>query len=333
LSFSYKNLAVFYYQLGTLTQAGVPIRAALRSMLRSCPRVMRKATVKMAEAVDEGCPLSDGMARCGNQFAPLDRHTIDLCGRGGALDVGLLSLSKYYETLAAARNKLMGGSIYPVVLLIAAVFIPRLPALILGSIGNKPYTMTDYLWDTAGRLACAVLASVLGWRGLRWSLRVPGLNVSVERFVRAIPVFGQLRFDYALSRWISLIRLLLRAGIAVVPALEYASREAASPLIADAYAKAAPLIADGVLVSRALAATNTFPDHLIQFWSTGEQSGRIDDMLDRLSVYYEERWQRTLDQLVTWLPRIAYGLIVLYIAGQILSFYSSYFNQYNELLR
>jgi hypothetical protein len=59
----------------------------------------------------------------------------------------------------------------------------------------------------------------------------------------------------------------------------------------------------------------------------------MDDMLDRLVAYYEDRWRRSLDQTVTWLPRIAYLFVVLYTAYQILSMYNSYFNQYNELLK
>jgi type II secretory pathway component PulF len=76
-----------------------------------------------------------------------------------------------------------------------------------------------------------------------------------------------------------------------------------------------------------------FPDHLIQFWATGEQSGRLDDMLDRLEVFYEDRWRRSLDQTVTWLPRIAYVIIATYVGYTIISMYSSYFHQYDELLK
>jgi type IV pilus assembly protein PilC len=76
-----------------------------------------------------------------------------------------------------------------------------------------------------------------------------------------------------------------------------------------------------------------FPDYLIQFWATGEQSGRMDEMLDRLAAYYEDRWRRSLDQTVTWLPRIAYALVAMYMAYQIFSMYSSYFHQYDELLK
>jgi type II secretory pathway component PulF len=331
--FSSKHLAAFYYQLGTLVQAGVPIRSALGTMQKSGPRAMRAAAVRLSEAVDEGRPVHEAMERCGKCFAPLDRHAIDLSAQGGALDVGLLSLSKYYESRTAARNKLIAGSLYPAVLLIIAVFGSHFPAFFLGASAGKPYTMLDYLRDTVGLLAILGLIGGGAVWLLRRSLRTPGLNVAVDRLLRAVPVLGRLRFDYALSQWLLSVRLMLRAGIGVVPALEYASRTTNSPLIAYGYEKAAPRITDGLQVSQALVLAGVFPEDLIAFWATGEQSGRMDEMLDHLATHYEDRWRRGLDQTVTWLPRIAYVLVAAYVIYQIFTMYSAYFSQYDELLK
>ncbi len=333
MSFSSKNLAAFYYQLGTLVQAGVPIQAALRSIRKTAPRTMRSTVAELSDLVNGGMPVHEAMERYGRGFAPLDKHALDMSGRSGALDIGLLSLSKYYESRAAARNKLIAGSMYPALLLLVAVFGSRFPSFFLGAASGKPYTTLDYLRDTAGVLGgLALIGGGTVWL-VRRSLSVPGLNVVVDRLLRAVPVLGRLRFDYALVRWVSSIRLMLRAGIGVVPALEYASRTADSPLIAYGYAKAAPLIGSELQVSQALATTDVFPEYLIQFWATGEQSGRLDDMLDRLEKYYEDRWRRSLDQAVTWLPRIAYALVALYVAYTILGMYNTYFHQYDELLK
>jgi type II secretory pathway component PulF len=332
MRFSSQNLAAFYYQLGTLVQAGLPIQSALASAQKTAPRPMRSTVTVMSASVNNGIPLHEAMEQCGKRFAQLDRHSINTTERSGALDVGLLSLSKYYENRAAARRKLIAGSMYPVFLLTASVFIVRVPALFLGAIGGKSYTLINFAWDTAGLLARLAL---VGWGiafFVRWSFTVPGLNLLMDRLLRAVPVFGRLRFDYALSQWISSIRLLLRAGVGIVDALKSASNMVPSPLIAAGYKKAAPQISSGLEVSQALASTGVFPDHLIQFWATGEQSGRMDEMLDRLSAFYEERWRHNLDQVVTWLPRLAYGLVMLYMIWQIFNLFGAYMNVYDNLL-
>ena len=328
MSFSSKNLATFYYQLGTLVKAGLPIQSALATTQNTAPRRMRPAVRALSASVNEGRPLHEAMESWPKRFSSLDRYAIAMSEPSGALDAGLLSLSKYYEDRAAARSKLIAGSIYPMVLLTGGVFIPPLLALFLGKL-----TVLGYLWQSAGLLA---RLAVVGWLIavlVRRSLEVPGLNVTVDRILRAVPVFGRLRFDYALSQWVSAIQLMLRAGIGIVPALEYASRMAHSPLIAAAYRKASPSIGGELEVSQALASTGVFPDELIQFWATGEKSGHMDEMLERLANFYEERWRRSLDQTVTWLPRIAYGLILLYMVAQIFSLFGTVMNQYDELLK
>ena len=332
MRFASKDLAVFYYQLGTLIQAGLPIQSALVSTCNTAPRSMRSAVRELSDAVNQGTPLHEAMEKHGRRFDPLDVHSIRMTERSGALDIGLLSLSQYYESRAAARRKLVAGSLYPVLLLTVAVFIIRFPAFFLGALGGKPYTMLDYLRDTVGRLAGLAL---IGWGAawlFRWLLTVPGLNVTIDRLLLAVPVMGRLRFDYALSQWVSSIRLMLAAGIGIVDALKSASNTVHSPLIADGYRRAAPLINSQMDVSQALASTGVFPDHLIQFWMTGEKSGRMDEMLDRLSKFYEDRWRHSLDQTVTWLPRIAYALVMFYVAWHILTTALAYFNTYNAVL-
>lgn len=333
MRFSSKNLAAFYYQLGTLIQAGLPIQSAVVSIQNTAPRRMRSAAATLSAAVNAGTPLHEAMELCGGQFPALDAHSIAMTESSGALDVGLLSLSKYYENRAAARSKLLSGSMYPILLLTAGVFISNFPAVFLGERNGQSYTAVHYLWDTAGLL---VRAAVLVWvvvMLMRWAFTKPGLNLTLDRLLKAVPVFGRLRFDYALSQWVSGIRLMLAAGIGIVPALEAASRMVHSPLIADAYSRAAPLIGSQLDVSQALAFTGAFPEELILFWATGEQSGKMDEMLDRLARLYEERWRRSLDEVVTWMPRIGYGLVMLYVAWQTLTGFRAYINTLNSLMQ
>ena len=328
MTFSSKNLTQFYYQLGTLVEAGVPIQKALASSRKTAPRAMRTTVAKLSAIVNEGRPLHEAMERCGKRFADLDQHGIGMSERSGALDVGLLSLSHYYENRATARRKFISGMMFPVLLLVVTIFITNFPALFLGKM-----SASEYLWVTVGLFARIALACWIIVFLVRWSFRVPGLNLAMDRVLLAVPVFGRLRFDYALSQWVSSIRLMLTAGVGIVEALESASRTVHSPLIADAYQRAAPLIAGQLEVSQALATTNVFPEELIQFWATGEQSGKMDEMLARLARFYEERWRQSLDHVITWLPRIAYALVSCYIIQQIFKQFNANLDAYDELLK
>jgi type IV pilus assembly protein PilC len=331
---SSKDLAVFYYQLGTMLQAGVSIRNALTSLQKTGPRPLRKTVAFLGERVQEGEPLHQAVAespRC--RFARLDQHTLAVSEQSGALDVGLLSLANYYENLARARRKMISASMFPALILMVAVFVSHLPALVAGALGQGNYGLPEYLRDTVGFLILLVLAlGAMGWL-VRTALKTPKLDLVTDRFIRFLPLVGRVRFDYALSQWISSVRLMLKAGFGVVPALEYSSKTINSPQIAHAYDIARPLIDSQLEVSRALQASGVFPEQLIQFWETGEQSGRLDDMLDRLAQYYEERWRQSLDLLSSWLPRIAYGLVCVYMIFQMANLLGPLIGAYTEALQ
>src|ERR1700720_3827710 len=106
-----KDLTVLYYQLGTMLQAGVSIRNALTSLQETGPRPLRKAVAFLGERVQEGEPLHQAVAENPHcRFPRLDQHTLAVSEQSGALDVGLLSLSNYYENLTRARRKMISAS-------------------------------------------------------------------------------------------------------------------------------------------------------------------------------------------------------------------------------
>lgn len=333
MAFSSRDLAAFYYQLGTMLQAGVSIQGALTSLGQTAPRLMRPAVTTLREWTGRGQTFHEGLAQQPRAFPALDRHTIALTEQSGALDVGLLSLSQFHEHRAKARSSLIAASVLPGIMFVAAVFISRAPAFVLGFFGEGNYGIGCYLRDTVGFLVVVTAAAFALNRWIGHLLTVPGTNVRVDRWLNAVPIFGRVRFDYALSQWVSSLRLMLKAGFGVVPALECCSPAGHSPVIAAAWARARPLVHSQMDVSAALRQTGAFPDMVIQFWATGEQSGKMDEMLDRLAQHYEDRWRRNLELLVVWLPRIAYAAVCGYLVWQILTMLGPVVGVYREMLK
>ncbi len=331
--FSAKHLAAFYYQFGTMLQAGVPILRAFETLRKAAPGPMRGLVVRLAERVRSGLTLQDALESDRGRFAPMDLHVLGIGERSGALDTCLLSLSSYYDNRAKARSRMLSASTFPMVLLVAAVFISRFPALFLGELGSKPYTTLHYLRDTAGFLVIAFAVGWLAWRLIRALLNSPLTSMAADQFLCHLPVFGRLRFDYALSQWLSSMRLMLNAGYGIVQAMDHAGQVTASPWITNACGRAQTLVQEGLAVSQALRSTGAFPEELLQFWATGEESGRMDEMLDRLARQYEERWRRSLDVLATWLPRFAYAAVGVFIIFQMISLLGPIIAAYSEALQ
>ncbi len=317
-----------------MTEAGVSIQSALATLQKSAPRAMRNTVARLSAAINRGESLHQALEQNSRHFPSIDRHTIAVSEQSGALEIGLLALNKYHEDRHAARGRIITASILPVLIMVAAVFIAHFPALVLGTtVQGDSYSSGDYFRDTIGFLVILVAIGIGAVWLTRTLFKVPGLNVTLDNVLRHVPVFGRLRYTYALSQWISAIRLMLRAGHGILPAMEYSSKMSPSPLIGYGYQKAQPLLNSSLDVSQALQSTGVFPDQLIQFWATGEKSGRMDDMLDRLAKQYEEQWRKSLDLVSVWLPRIAYGLVMVYVVIQMAKLLGPLLGTYQELLQ
>ena len=250
----------------------------------------------------------------------------------GALDIALISLGKYYEQRARARSKITSLAIFPCLMLLAGVFVPRLQRFILSSLQGGEYSLGYFLRDTLGILLCLVAVCWVFFYLMRWLLKSPKYCVSADRALSRIPVYGTFRVTYALQQWVQSIRLMLKAGFGVIESIKASGLTAGSPIILQACQKVEPMLNSQLEVSQALESTGAFPTMLIQYWATGEQSGRMDDMLDKLEKYYAEEWQKKLDLLAMWIPKLMYGLFAIFIVIQIIQMMQGYVAQLNSPL-
>ncbi len=323
------NLSMFYSQMGTMIEAGVPVQNALASLKKTSPSAMRPLLDRLAEIIQRGEPLHEALASLPDQFPALDCLTLGISEQSGALDKGLHALGDYYEKRAKARSKMISACILPAIVLVTAVFVIRLPALILGLMGTGTYGIGNFLFDTVGLLAALVMLTIAFVWVIRILLQTPGTRLATDRALNTVPLLGGFRFNYALSHWVESIRLMLNAGYGVLEAMEFSSKSNPSPSLTAAHAKARPLMNTQLDVAQALESTRFFPPMLIQFWTTGEQSGKMDDMLFRLSKYYEEVWQKKLDQIAAWLPKLIYGVVCIFVIYWIFQFFLAHLAEIN----
>ncbi len=145
-----------------------------------------------------------------------------------------------------------------------------------------------------------------------------------------IPVLGTARHYLALSRLAAALEALLNAGVTIVEAWEMAATASGSPALNRAVRAWRPLVDAGQTPAEVVRASPRFPELFANQYATGEISGRLDDTLRRLRLYYEEEGSRKLHAVAQWTPRAVYLLVVLLIAYQIIHFYLGYFGQIRD---
>ncbi len=144
--------------------------------------------------------------------------------------------------------------------------------------------------------------------------------------MRPVPLLGSARHYLALSRLAAALEALINAGVNIVDAWNLAATASGSPAFRHAVATWKPQLAAGRTPAELVRACPLFPETFANLYASGEISGKLDETLRRLYVYYQEEGTLKLQLFATWTPRLAYLIVVCIIAYKIIQFYTGYFN-------
>lgn len=315
-----------YHQLGQLTAAGLGLTRALEQIHRAPPSRSFRAPIRHVLAdIAAGFTFSESVRRAGGWLPDFDIALLEAGERSGRLDACFRMLADYYADRARLARQMIADLAYPAFLLHFAVFIlPFAQFFITGD-------WISYLMKTFGILIpiYAVVALLIyaaqGGHGEIW-------RSVVERVVRLIPILGRARRELALSRLAMALEALISAGVSIVEAWDLAATVSGSPALRRTVHGWRPDVLAGQTPAEAVNASGKFPDLFANQYATGEISGKLDEVLRRLHVYYQEEGTRKTRAVAQWTPRIAYLIIALAIAYQIIKFWSGYFQQIRNVM-
>lgn len=306
-----QQLAAFYRQLGTLLAAGVPVVRALESLERSAPgRRLREASAALRRRIIAGGDLSDGLEERAADFPPLHRELVRVGERSGTLERQLRHLAGLLDQVVAVRHEVVGSLFYPVLLVHLSLLVAPLPRLIFTqdrvAYGHGVLTSLVLLYAAVG----------LSWWIVRQVARDRTGLVAADRLVLALPVVGKIHRDIALARFFAALKALLAAGIGLIEALPRAGAASGSALLASIGREAAPGLKRGDPLALVLA--GTLPPDALGMVATGQESGKLDDVLGHLERRYLDESRRRLQAMAGWLPKLIYILAVFWAGWQIL---------------
>jgi type II secretory pathway component PulF len=330
-----KRLSTLYSQLATMLESGVSIERSLRSLAipKSAPE--KRVIDVLREGVQSGMSLSSIMEeQCVDLLPRLDCHVLKACEESGALDQGLKSLAGFHEARAAAQSQILSASVLPAVLLVFAVIIVHVPPMILATIGpGGGKSAAEVMISLFSSLLLLCLSPWIVWGLWRLVSRSDSLRASVQSLTWRLPLIGKLQSTHSLYHWVESLRLLLRAGYGVVPAFQKATSLSEDSVIRERGESILPRMNDRLKVSELLEEAAIFPPIMVQSWATGEETGRMDDMLLALSNYFRGEWERSLKTLAAWIPRLVYALVSIFVVIQIFIFVSGIFETYKKVLQ
>lgn len=314
-------------QLATMIASGVPVVQALKLMADSHHKAEARAILsQVTTQVEAGASLSKALHTSSPLF---DNFYCDLVSTGeqtGHLGEVFERIATYREKSEAMRKKVIKAMIYPsmvtltaiVVTIMMLVFVIPQFASIFDSFGaelpwftRQVLKASDFMINSGPYLAIALVTGLfLASYSYKKS---PSFKLAVHRFNLKLPIIGGVLLKATVARFSHTLATTFSAGIPLLSGLQSAGKTAGNQHIELAIEEAHSSTAAGMPLHIALRQSDVFPELMLQMTMIGEESGSLDDMLNKMATLYENDVDNTVDNL----GKILEPLIIIVLGGLI----------------
>jgi general secretion pathway protein F len=331
---SLADLSLLLRQLATLLEAGLPLEQSLSVLIeQSSNHYQHGLLAAIRGDVLAGQTLAQALAQHPNDFPELHRALIKAGEASGELDTVMDQLATYSENQHALQQKVGLAFVYPAIVTAVAILIvggllfyvvPQVISVFEQSHQQLPLLTRSLIWVTDGLAAAwpyLLALLIAGVFAARQMLKQESVRASLHRKMLRVPILGRLIQGVNTARMASTLSILFGSGVPLLTALSAASGVVGNLPMRYALDEAARKVREGVSLSRALAVSGLFPPVLIHLIASGEQSGKLDVMLNRVAKQQEQEvgaFVSTLTSLLEPILILVMGAVVLVIVLAIL---------------
>ena len=334
-----KDIAIFSRQFATMINAGLSL---LRSLYILEEQTENKALAQVISEVrtdvEKGASLSQAMAKHPKTFSKLYVSMVKSGEIGGVLDSVLLRLSSTIEKQVELRGKIKSAMTYPVavlalVLLIVTamlLFIVPIFAELFKDLGGTLPLPTRLLLIMSKLLTkffpLFVLAGAGGFYAFRRWINTDAGREVWDRFKLRVPIFGKLVQKTALTRFASTLSALLRSGVPILESLEIVSDTVSNTVMSKAVKEVQTSVKGGEAIHKPLTQHPIFPPMVVQMMAVGEETGALDEMLEKIGLFYEQEVEATVNALTSLLEPMLICVLGGAVGGMVVALYMPMFN-------
>jgi type IV pilus assembly protein PilC len=337
-----KDVAVLSRQFATMINSGLSLIRALHILEEQTEsQKLRETTKSVRTDVERGASLAQALSRHPKVFSRLYVAMVKAGETGGVLDRVLLSLASTIEKQVELKRKIKSAMTYPVAVFAIVIIIVTAMLLFVVPMFEELYSELGGQLPLPTRLLLAVsgfvgkfapfiiVAEVIAAWGLRrWVATDKGRAVWDSLKLR-IPVFGKLIHKTAITRFCRTLSVLLRSGVPVLESLEITSETVGNTVLARAVKDTQEAVKSGESIATPLAAHPVFPPMVVQMLAVGEETGAVDDMLERVADFYDQEIEATVDALTSLLEPLLIVVMGATVGGMVVALYMPMFNIIN----
>lgn len=325
------DLVIFTRQLATMIDAGLAMVQSLQALAeQTTNKVMRDVIKDICTRVEGGDSFSEALQKHPKAFTRLYVCMVAAGEKGGLLAEILSRLAGYLENTARLRKKVKSAMMYPTVVTIVAIcitiflLVKVVPVFgeIFQSFGADLPAPTQKLIDLSHFVQHYILfilivgaASVYGW--FYFIKTAPGRKFW-DNYRIKLPIFGSIAHKICLARFTRTLASLVRSGVPILEVLQIVSQTVGNVIMEKAIKTAAVDIERGESISVALSKHPIFPTMIIRMVTAGEQTGKIDNMLERIADFLDEEIETTLSGLTALIEPILIVFLGVVVGGMVI---------------
>ncbi|MDE0573041.1 type II secretion system F family protein [Demequina sp. B12] len=337
-----KDIAILSRQLATMISSGLSLLRALTILAEQTEnKELQKIVGEVRNDVQTGSAFSKALARHPNVFPPIMINMVKAGEVGGFLDEVLVSIAENFENDVKLRGKIKSAMTYPVVVFCIAIlatvamllFIVPVFANMFDGLGGELPAATKFLVVMSSVLKVAALPLLIAivaffiWWGK--NKHKESVRRRYQPLTIKMPIFGPLVKKIAVSRFSRNFGSMIRSGVPILQALDIVGQASGSVVIEDATRDIANSVRRGESLAKPLSQHAVFPPMVVQMIAVGEDTGALDEMLDKIADFYDQEVESATEQLTSMIEPLMIAVLGSIIGGMVIALYMPIFKVFD----
>jgi type IV pilus assembly protein PilC len=329
------DIALFTRQLATMMKAGVPLVQSFDIVADGVDNEsMKELIFQIRDDVAAGGGFANALRKSPRNFDDLFCSLVDSGETAGALETMLDRVATYKEKTEQLKAKIKKAMTYPIAVMVVAIVVTAillikvvpvfaetfssfgadLPAFTLFVLG-----LSEALQSSWVVILIIIAVAIYAFKEARF--RSQKFAYAVDKYILKVPIVGASIYDAVVARFARTLATTFAAGVPIVDALESVAGAAGNALYHDAILRVRDDVTTGIQLQQAIKSTGMFPILLQQMAAIGEESGALDEMLEKAATHYEEQVDNSVDNLTSLLEPMIMAVLGVLVGGLLIAMY------------
>ena len=329
------DIAVFTRQLATMMKAGVPLVQSFDIVADGLENPsMQELVNTIKNDVAAGGGLAASMSKYPRYFDTLFCSLVDAGESAGTLEVMLDRVATYKEKTEQLKAKIRKALTYPIAVIIVALVVtgillvkvvPQFAETFQSFGADLPaftlfvMNISEFMQQWWFIIAASLIAATFAFKELR--VRSKRFGAALDRIMLKLPIFGDIVYNSVVARFSRTLATTFSAGVPLVDALESTAGAAGNSVYTAAILRIRDDVTTGTTLYQSIKSTALFPNMLLQMVSIGEESGQLDEMLDKVAQHYEEAVDNAVDSLSSLMEPMIMAILGTLVGGLMVAMY------------